>query len=404
MVITQPAATIVDMSLVQLWEKSEQELRKKSVRQLISIAGEGRLIDGSKCASEFRELLSYVPSEIIAAYSKYCLEEKFEDSGLALQDVVNQIGRRLGFEVTDGRYKGVQGQTGFDGIWKSEDGYYLVIEVKTTDAYRINLDTAAGYRAKLSEQNKIARDASSVLIIIGRQDTGDLEAQIRGSRHAWDIRLLSVDALLQLLSIREETEDPAIQAKISQILRPRDYTRLDAVVDLVFTTAEDIQDQQLVPGPAVVKSSVHEKAERDDPPAGFHNACIEKLSVKLGEKLVRQSRSIFVSPHGEVAMSCSVSKEYIDTSHKGYWYAFHPHQADLLKKAKKAYVAFGCGSAERIILIPYDIFEPLLKDLNTTARPTGKTYWHVQIADHEGKWELRRKGGLSRIDVTKYLV
>jgi len=35
-----------------------------------------------------------------------------------------------------------------------------------------------------------------VLIVVGRQDTGELEAQIRGSRHAWDIRLISAEALL----------------------------------------------------------------------------------------------------------------------------------------------------------------------------------------------------------------
>lgn len=30
------------------------------------------------------------------------------------------------------------------------------------------------------------RDGSEALIIVGRSDTGDLEAQVRGSRHAWD--------------------------------------------------------------------------------------------------------------------------------------------------------------------------------------------------------------------------
>ena len=32
---------------------------------------------------------------------------------------------------------------------------------------------------------------SSMLIVVGGEDTGDLEAQIRGSRYAWDIRLVS---------------------------------------------------------------------------------------------------------------------------------------------------------------------------------------------------------------------
>ena len=57
-----------------------------------------------------------------------------------------------------------------------------------------------------------------MLLIVGRQDTGDLEAQIRGSRHAWDIRIISVDALLRLMSTKEEVEDPLMMQKIHSIL------------------------------------------------------------------------------------------------------------------------------------------------------------------------------------------
>lgn len=46
-------------------------------------------------------------------------------------------------KVTDGRYRGVKGQVGFDGLWMSVDGRAIVIEVKTTDAYRIDLDRIA---------------------------------------------------------------------------------------------------------------------------------------------------------------------------------------------------------------------------------------------------------------------
>ena len=55
---------------------------------------------------------SEIFSPALAVYSscslrgKECLNEKFESGGLALQDVVNQVGRRLGFQVEDGRYRG----------------------------------------------------------------------------------------------------------------------------------------------------------------------------------------------------------------------------------------------------------------------------------------------------------
>ena len=67
-----------------------------------------------------------------------------------------------------------------------------MVEVTTTDAYRIDLETLAGYRRGLIASGQITEPESSMLIVVGRKDTGDLEAQIRGSRHAWDIRLVSV--------------------------------------------------------------------------------------------------------------------------------------------------------------------------------------------------------------------
>ena len=47
---------------------------------------------------------------------------------------------------------------------------------------------------------------SSILIVVGRDDTGELEAQVRGSRHAWDIRLISADALVKLVNLKETVE------------------------------------------------------------------------------------------------------------------------------------------------------------------------------------------------------
>ena len=58
------------------------------------------------------------------------------------------------------------------------------MEVKTTDTYRIDLDTLAGYRRALIQGGSITEERASLLIVVGREDTGDLEAPIRGSRHA----------------------------------------------------------------------------------------------------------------------------------------------------------------------------------------------------------------------------
>jgi len=80
-----------------------------------------------------------------------------------------------------------------------------------------------------------------MLIVVGRQDTGDLEAQVRGSRYAWDIRMISTDALLKLVKLKENAGDPATTRKIRSVLTPMEYTRLDEMIDIMFTAAADLE-------------------------------------------------------------------------------------------------------------------------------------------------------------------
>lgn len=141
-----------------------------------------------------------------------------------MQDLVNEIGSRLGFQVENGRYKGRRGENGFDGRWVAKDGHTIIIESKTTDAYRINLDTINGYRLKLIADGKATESNSSILFVMGRNDTGDLEAQIRGSKYAWNIRIISVESLLVLLHLKESFNDTRTINQIYGVLKPQEYT------------------------------------------------------------------------------------------------------------------------------------------------------------------------------------
>ena len=82
---------------------------------------------------------------------------------------------------------------------------------------------------------------SSILIVVGREDTGDLESQVRGSRYAWNIRIISTDALIQLLKLKETFNDAKTILQITELLKPREYTRVDKLIDLIFETSKDLQ-------------------------------------------------------------------------------------------------------------------------------------------------------------------
>lgn len=393
------------MSLVDLWQASPKQLSDKHVQQVIAFSGNGKLKDGNGTSAEFRSFIDLIPSTFISRYATECLETRFDDSGLALQDIVNQAGRRLGFRVVDGRYRGTQNHIGHDGIWASPDGDQIVVEVKTTDAYRIDLDTIAGYRRALIKAGEITEERSSILIVVGRQDTGDLEAQIRGSRHAWDIRLLSVDSLFRLVSIREEVEGPAIARKICDILIPREYTRVDGIIDLVFaTTAEvraEIPEEEIAD--LIPSGDTIEERKPKFKPVSFHEDCAARIQDKLRVPLLRRSKATFISQNKDVAINCTVSREHHTTSGTGYWFVLHTHQKDNLSSYPKSYIALGCGSAECILLIPFSIFANWLDGMNMTKNDE-REYWHVQIIKDEGKYLLLQKANIDRIDVSQYLI
>jgi hypothetical protein len=107
-------------------------------------------------------------------YAGQCLTSSFHDSGLALQDIVNQAGRRLGFKVEDGRYRGTAGEVGFDGIWRTAEGDAILAEVKTTDVYRLSLETTATYRRDLIKKGALPEESSSILYVVGRSGTASM--------------------------------------------------------------------------------------------------------------------------------------------------------------------------------------------------------------------------------------
>jgi hypothetical protein len=384
------------MGLSELWSTSREQLIDKRVHQIIAFAGDGQLTDGGTAAHEFRQFLALIPSDFLERYADECLRESFVGSGFALQDIVNQIGRRLGYSVTDGRYRGTVAHIGFDGLWKFPDGHVVIVEVKTTDTYRVDLQRIANYRRELITVGHMEEEHSSVLIVVGRQDTGDLEAQIRGSRHAWDVRLISIKALLHLMFLKERLDDPATIRRIGDILIPREFTRLDEIVDIVFKAAEETTDEE-AEAVAIVNLEENERTA----PVAFHSACIARVEEQFNHKLIRQTRSGYKSPDGSFAVVCVVSKTHDMAGHPSFWFGFHPYQKDFLAGAPESVLVLGCGSPEVVLAFPFRDFPPWLADMWTTSQGE-KFYWHIRIHEEGGRFRLDRKSGVGRIDVTNY--
>jgi hypothetical protein len=391
-------------TLTELWLRQKDQFEGKRVDQVIGWAGDGKLRDETPTSRDFRDFLAHIPSSLLAKYAQDCLsDDKFTDNGCALQDIVNEIGKRIGFRTEPGRYRGKASELGHDGLWRSDEPSAIVVEVKATDAISINLDTIANYRKKLIVSGNIIEEQSSILIVVGRSNTGSLEAQVRGSRHAWDIRMISIEALVSLMEIKEELEHPDTIKKIRAVLTPKEFTKLDAIVDLVFTATKQVQSEsqdEIADEKAVDEDKAH--------PVDFRDACANRVQAKLRIPLVKRTKAFYSSADETRGICIINSRAYHRGNVEGFWFSFHPHQQTELNEFKNAYLALGCGSDRQVLLIPWMAFQPLLKLLNKTegagAAARWQVKWHVRVRKQSGKYLLQTKAGNKPVDLSQYAI
>lgn len=377
------------MPLLALWKSNPSEINQLSIEQVVGTAGDGNLKDGSDCSLEFRAYLSQASSSKLKSYVERCLSTPLNKGGFILQDLINELGRRLEYRVENGRYQGISGAVGFDGLWVSEDGHTIIIEVKTTDAYRISLNTIMGYRDKLLVSGKLT-GVASVLIVTGREDTGELEAQVRGSRHAWDIRLISADALMKLVQLKEESEDTETGAKIRSLLAPMEYTRLDQLIDVMFTTTTDIASAaqaELQDHDDTASSELGKPISSTEAEPGWkftprilmqkkRDEIFAALSAREQTNLIAKSLASYWNSEHTVRAVCTISKRYNDRTHP-YWYAYHPRWQQFLVEGERSFVIFGCVDKKIAYALPAKIMHECLSSLRTTD----EKYWHVDLSD-----------------------
>jgi hypothetical protein len=372
------------MPLLSFWKTAREDVLKMTIEQVVSSAGNGILHDSSLCSDEFRRYLSVAPIERLFDYSRHCLENSFNKSGLVLQDIVNEFGRRLEFEVENGLYQGKRNAIGYDGIWRANGEPGLLIEVKTTDYITVRLEKVAEYKEKLLTEGKLQKN-TSILIVVGREDTGALEAQIRGSRYAWDMRLISIECLVKLIQIKEKSDDPSTLSQIRQLLQPFEYTKIDKIIDVIFTTTVNVESQQEIeretPTPGDEERDEREISKQVRTAPELLNAkrenAVDAFASSKGKELVKRSKTLFWSPDKELRVCCAVSKRY-EGDYQPYWYAYHPKWDAFLAEGRESYFIISCMDRNEAFAIPYSWIESNKKNMNMTDRGE-RSYWHLPI-------------------------
>jgi hypothetical protein len=394
------------MPLLDFWNSNKDTVLSMTLDRIVTMCGDGTLADGNETSIELKKFLSEVDPEQLAAYAKFCLENRFNNSGYVLQDVINEIARRLDFTVRNGRYQGVRNDIGFDGIWANSNDN-IVIEIKTTDAYLVDLDVIENYRQRLISANEI-KPNSNCLIVVGRNEKQSkaLEMQLRGSRHAWSMRIISIDALIKLMYVNATTTSSEITEKIYTILRPFEYVKVDQIVDVLFTAAEESNSEES----NIVTSSnptgtpaLLDLENSKDLIVVKRTQGMQRLSEFLKITLVKRRKTSYADQSGDVHASISISKKY-ETSNPGYWYGYHTRQSEYLSQATKVgYMVFGMLDRKEFYAISYTDLERFKTNMDSTVVPGKDPYWHVRIFERSTELILKLNNG-SEISLDQFKI
>jgi hypothetical protein len=209
------------------------------------------------------------------------------------------------------------------------------------------------------------------------------------------VRLISAEALLKLVILKENAETPLVGAKIRGLLRPMEYTRLDALADVMFDTIAEVD----APPPDTAPDDAGAKQAGDSDAAQksawqFTDSnelqtkrlsIMTALSKREGVELGRKTRALYASPSGNVRAACAMSKRYKGSSPNADWYAFHPQWDEFLTAGEKSYFVLGCMDKNEAYAIEHSAVKKILPLLNTTTPKDGSAYWHIHLREQGGK-------------------
>jgi len=176
--------------------------------RIVSLAGDWK--DESRASQQFREIIEdeQTTTREIESYLQEAVDGSDSYHNRALQDLVNNIGRRLGFEVEYGIYQGVRDTIGYDGHWIStatKDDTHLVVETKKSTAFSIGPEQAGEYMEELAEKEGLNRGQVYGLYVVGNGNVETVSQTILGSKYRDRMRVISAQSLLDLLEIQSDS-------------------------------------------------------------------------------------------------------------------------------------------------------------------------------------------------------
>ena len=181
---------------------------------------------------------------------------------------------------------------------KSADLIYLDPPFNSNRNYAAPLGSKAAGAAFKDTWTLSDLDIAWVGLIADEQPATYKVLEPAGLTHGKGMQSYLCMVAIRLLEMRRVLKDtgsiylPQTAVRIRAILNPQELTRVDGIVDLLFSAKEDIQE-----GVQPEDADDHESArtEKAFTPVSFHDACIQRISEKLKHTIVRRSKATFTT-------------------------------------------------------------------------------------------------------------
>ncbi len=132
---------------------------------------------------------------------------------------------------------------------------------------------------------------------------------------------------------------------------------------------------------------------------------VEKLERFLGKPMVKQSRSAYSTEDLKQGFVVLESKAYTQGNRKKYWFGYREYSFDKIEECQEKFIAFICREADDFILMPKDVIDKHVFQMNSSIDEDGKiTHRHIVFfRDESGHMvQLLSKPETQEIDIDQY--
>lgn len=355
---------------------------KDTIFDKISAGDALNLRDGGIQQADLRELLSDARMCEIDEFLTQTLETSGVNSALIMQDIVNELGARLGFEVIRGVYRGSRDIVGYDGLWRY-NGRSLIVEVKKTDVYGVDLEKLINYGRDVNEArggNKAyTPERTPVLLVLGKERAEGIESQIRGSRYSEEIRILHVRKLAELAQLKARTTAPGVSKLLKRIFFPMNSINLDGLADLFGDFAASFQWHYANYG----ESRDNEESKRE---LDIINSFDSNNGAKVSKFVARPYYST-TNGNRYAFFYCQTSSLEENTNE----YRISFHDLSFLNRAEHSFALFMDPHDKQVAIIDGAVVKQSLGEVNK-EKDKGLSFWVFKIKWYsEGPKLLKQK-------------